>query len=300
MYHLVSLFPPAARVGRLPLSRDQLMLLMAAVNELFIAVDVFLAHNISGELKPNEWIPIIFGAVAGVLLLLAGLIALRSRPVAASLATLVFIGSIIVGLLGAYLHLNRTLLLEQPLGTSEAVNILAFAPPFLGPMFFALVGVLGISAAWREDPPDSGRLTLPFNRHVQMPYSKTRAYFFIVSLFVLATVISSVLDHTRFNLANPWVWLPTVAGLFAVAVAFLLGAIRQPSRGDLMTYTTAMVLLIVVGLIGFVLHLNSSLFPRGLIVVERFLRGSPLLSPLLFANVGLLGLLVLLDPSERR
>jgi len=33
-------------------------------------------------------------------------------------------------------------------------------------------------------------------------------------------------------------------------------------------------------------------------VVERFLRGSPLLAPLLFANVGLMGLLALLDPNE--
>ena len=47
----------------------------------------------------------------------------------------------------------------------------------------------------------------------------------------------------------------------------------------------AMLLLIAVGGIGAV-------------VVERFLRGAPVLASLLFANVGLLGLLVLLDPAE--
>ena len=61
----------------------------------------------------------------------------------------------------------------------------------------------------------------------------------------------------------------------------------------------ALVLLILVGVLGFLLHINTSLIPRGTIVVERFVRGSPLLAPLLFANVGLLGLLVLLDPRER-
>ena len=60
-----------------------------------------------------------------------------------------------------------------------------------------------------------------------------------------------------------------------------------------------MVLLILIGLLSFTLHVNTSLIPRGTIVVERFVRGSPLLAPLLFANVGLLGLLVLLDPRER-
>jgi hypothetical protein len=35
-----------------------------------------------------------------------------------------------------------------------------------------------------------------------------------------------------------------------------------------------------------------------MVVVERFMRGAPDLAPLLFANVGLLGLLVLLDPAD--
>lgn len=297
MSYLAAVFPPAERLNRLPLTRDQLMLLMAAVNEIFLSVDIYLAHNINGTLTRAEWIPIIFGVTAGVLLLLAGLIAFRNRSLASVLATLVFLGSIIIGGLGIYFHLSRTLLLEGV--DRPVVDALVWAPPFLGPLFFALVGVLGISAAWIEAPADSGRLLLPGNRAVQMPYSKTRAYFLIVSLFILAATISSVLDHARFNLENAWVWLPTLGGIFGVTVAVMLGVIARPSRGDISVYTAAMVLLILVGVVGFVLHLNTSLIPRGTIVVERFVRGSPLLAPLLFANVGLLGLLVLLDPRER-
>ena len=37
---------------------------------------------------------------------------------------------------------------------------------------------------------------------------------------------------------------------------------------------------------------------EGVIVIERFIRGSPLMGPLLYANVGMLGLLALLDPRE--
>jgi hypothetical protein len=132
-----------------------------------------------------------------------------------------------------------------------------------------------------------------------MPYSKTRAYFFIVGIGILATVISSVLDHARLNFENPWVWLPTMAGVFGAVVAIALGALAQPHRADLTTYTAAMLLLIIVGLIGAFLHLRSDLVAQGTIVVERFVRGSPILAPLLFANMGLLGLLVLLDPAER-
>jgi hypothetical protein len=49
-------FPLVQRV-RIPFSRDQLMLLMAATNEIFLGIDIYLAHSISGTIVPNEWIP---------------------------------------------------------------------------------------------------------------------------------------------------------------------------------------------------------------------------------------------------
>ncbi len=87
MGQLATIFPLLQRIRRLPLSRDQLMLLMAATNEIFLGIDTYLAHSISGTIRPYEWIPIIFGPIAGVLLLLAGLIALRRRPLATVIAT---------------------------------------------------------------------------------------------------------------------------------------------------------------------------------------------------------------------
>ncbi|MDE2853095.1 MAG: hypothetical protein OXN88_02875 [Chloroflexota bacterium] len=38
----------------------------------------------------------------------------------------------------------------------EAVNALIWAPPVIGPPFFILISILGISAAWAEAPVDSG------------------------------------------------------------------------------------------------------------------------------------------------
>ncbi len=298
MYHLATAVPPVRRIRRLPLSRDQLMLLLAATNEIFLGIDIYLAHNISGTIVPNEWIPIIFGPIAGGLLLLAGLIALRRRPLATVIATLVLAGSIIVGLMGAYFHLVRAILPTAPVGERVTVNLLVWAPPILGPLMFALVGILGISAAWVEDPPDSGRLVLLGGHRLKLPYSKTRAYFFMASMGALATVISSVLDHARTDFENPWLWLPTLAGVFATAAAAVLGAVEKPSRGDLYTYMGAMLLLMLVGLIGLILHIEANLLASGTFVGERFIRGAPFLAPLLFANIGMLGLLVLLDPAE--
>ena len=151
MYHLATVFPPVARV-RLPLSRDQLMLLMAAVNEVFLGIDIFLAHSISGTIVPNEWIPIIYGPVAGALLLLAGLVALRRRSLATVIATVVLVGSVVVGLLGAYFHVVRAILPSGPAGQQVSVNLLVWAPPVLGPLTFSLTGW---KVGWAIAPPAS-------------------------------------------------------------------------------------------------------------------------------------------------
>jgi hypothetical protein len=236
--------------------------------------------------------------MAGTLLLFAGLIAFRRRNVAALLANLIFIASIAVGLLGAYFHLSRAILPAAPPGQRFSVPLLVWAPPVLGPLTFSLVGLIGISAAWVESPTDSGRLTLMAGRQIHLPYSKTNAFLFMTCLGTLATVISSVLDHARTGFVNAWLWIPIVTGIFAVLVAFGLAVMRSPSRAEISVYFAAMIALILTGLIGSWLHIQENLTASGQFVVERFIRGAPFLAPLLFANMGALGLIALLDPRE--
>ena len=170
MYHLATVFPVIKRV-RVPITRDQAMLLMLALNELLLGLETYLAHSISGTIRPGEWIPILFGPVAGILLFLAGLLALRRRTLATVIASLIYLASIVVGLLGAYFHLVRAILPYAPAGEIVSVPLFVWAPPILGPLTFALVGLMGISAVWMEHPPDSGRLTLLGGRTLHMPFS---------------------------------------------------------------------------------------------------------------------------------
>jgi hypothetical protein len=82
-------------------------------------------------------------------------------------------------------------------------------------------------------------------------------------------------------------------------IAVTIATFEKPRRSDLIIYAVAMVLLIGVGLIGALLHIGTNLTSEGTIVGERFIRGAPFLAPLLFANMGMLGLIVLLDPAEK-
>jgi hypothetical protein len=298
MYLLAEAVPIVKRL-RIPVDRDQAVLLLAAFNEVVLGIDTYLAHSITGTLRWGEWIPIIFGGVAGLVLLLAGLIALRCRSFANLLASLVFLASIVVGILGSYYHLRRGLLPDAPFGQQLTMGLLVFGPPLFGPITFALVGWLGLSAAWAEDPVDSGRLRLLGSKTIQMPLSKTRAYFFLTALFTLATVLSSILDHARTNFENPWLWLPTFVGVFAVVVTTAMGAYARLERGDLLTYIGAMILMGVVGLTGAVLHVQFNLTGQGTFLGERFIHGAPVLAPLLYANMAALGLMVLLDPQPQ-
>lgn len=298
MYHLATLFPMIKRV-RIPVSRDQALLLMMALNELLLGLETYLAHLISGTIVPYEYIPIIFGPISGVLLLLAGLMSRRKRLMATTMAMIIFLVSIMVGLLGAYFHLSRALLPNAPNGHIFSVPLLVWAPPLLGPLTFALVGLVGISSLWIENPPDSGILHLGGGKRLAMPYSKTQAFFFMVSLASLATVISSVLDHARTDFSNVWLWLPTGIGIFAVVIAALLGSNDHPGRSELFIYTGAMLLMILVGVLGVFLHIDRNLTTQSVIVYERFLRGAPFMAPMLFSDIGAIGLLVLLDPKDK-
>lgn len=296
-FYLAEVLPVIRRV-RLPLVRDSWMLLMLAVNQVLIGVETYLAHSISGTIVGGEWVPILFGPVAGVLLFIAGLIALRRRMTANILATLVFLASIAVGIMGSYFHLRRAVLPDAPYGQQLTLGLLVWAPPLLGPITFALIGILGLSAAWQEEPVGSGRLTLPGGLHLQMPLSKSRAYFLLISLGVLITLISSVFDHVRTGFENPWLWIPVIVGVFATAVVFELGVIAQPTRADLLTYLVAMVLLMGTGMLGSGLHVRQDLIRMGVIVGERFIRGAPVMAPMLFANMGAFGLILLFDPGK--
>lgn len=284
---------------RFPLSRDQMMLLMAAINEIFLSIDTYLAHQESGTIVLREWIPILFGAVAGLLLLAAGLVASRYRALASLLATVTLLASMGVGVVGAYFHLARAANPFAPVGERFTLDLLVWAPPVLGPLAFAMVGILGISAAWIEAPAGSGTLVLWGERRLHLPYSKTRAYFFIVGMGMVAALVSSVLDHARTGFLEGGVWFATAVGIFGMVSAVVMGALERPSRLDLLTYVAAMVLLIVTGPIGAWFHVQADLTAGGAIVLERFLRGAPFLAPLLYTNMGLLGLLALVETAER-
>lgn len=281
------------RIGKFFIDRDAAILLLASINEFFLSLDTYLAHDMDGTIRPYEWIPILFGIGAGILLLSAGLIAYRRQALARVLATVILGSSIGVGILGTYFHAHRAFQPDAPIGLRVSWEYFAWAPPVLAPLAFTLVGIMGISAAWPESPPGSGILRLSQKRTLSLPFAKRQAYCFLVSFGIIIGTVSATLDHARSGFLNPWVWLPLVGGSFCAAVTFGFALLDKPTIMDRVIYIGTLIFLVLLGIMGLVLHIQTNLSGVYSFVPERFLRGAPVLAPLLFTNIGIFGALAL-------
>lgn len=279
---LVTVFPPLRRLpwaGKwYAVSRDEAYLLFIILNELILGVETALAHVSNGTITPFEWIPILFGPTAGFVLIAAFVAGRKGKRWGRHAIVITLAGSVIVGALGTYFHLARTVRPLAPAGARVTLNAIVWGLPMLAPSAFTLAGILGF-------------VTLS----PQPAEQKTRDYMLLSSMGILIAAVSSVIDHLRSGFTNPWLWIPTVVSVFAAVVTFALALDKNRTRGELTTYTMAMLLMIVTGPLGLVLHLIHDLGVSNSIVVERLLRQAPVMAPMVLANYGLMGMLALMD-----
>jgi len=279
---LTELLPP---LRRLPwegkwygVSRDQAFQLFIVLNELLLGLETTLAHVSNGTVKPFEWTPILFGPIAGIVLIAAYVAGLREKRWSRPVWIIVSVASTLVGVVGTYLHVVRTIRPFAPVGLRITLDAVVWGLPLLAPPAFALVGVLGLVTLSKQSAA-----------------RKTQPYLLLSCIGMLIAATSSVIDHLRGGFTNPWLWVPTAISVFATVVTLVLAMLRSPSKGEIATYAVAMLLMMAAGPLGTLLHILFDLGPGGTIVVERLLRQAPVLAPMVFANYGLMGMLALLD-----
>lgn len=286
----------------LPVSRNDLLLILVAMNLIMVGLESYLAHLISGGIKPAESIPVVFGPLAGFTLFAALYFRLRHHMVA--LPTLVIIGvaaaSVGVGILGSAFHWERDLAPVDLPGSRLRWNWLIYGPPALAPLAFAGVGLMAIVAALEDTKPETGRLTLPGVLSLKTPLKQTQQLLWLVTLGLLAATLSSFMDHGRTDFDNIFVWIPVIFGVFGTVATLLLALYEDRTSNDYLIFFWTMVAMIIVGVLGFGLHVNTDLAESsGKIVADRFIRGAPPLAPLLFANMGLLGIITMVGAETK-
>jgi hypothetical protein len=263
------------RLSQFPFAthKTSILLGVTCLNFLFVGVDVLMAHSQSGFFR---WalIPLIFSPI-GVLAILAQLRFRASAAVRRTFKTVMWCG-VGVGVAGTFLHFHG----NATGGQDSLHRLLIEGSPFAAPIAFAGIAVYALAIErYRGTDRRSKLLTL-------------------VGLGFLGAVAAAFLDHARLGFMPGTTLIPLVTGTLAAMSCFYLAHSRaNPKESHFHLYVLA--LSMVVGLVGFGFHVLGNLAGTESIVWARLLYRNPVLGPLLFCDLAILGALSILPESDR-
>lgn len=252
--------------------------LLMVGNLAFLGVDIAVAHAINRFADPLEWAPLAFSAAGTLAMLLAVRLGGplptidgrggKARALARLIGLAVGVGAIVVGVSGLVFHLRSAFFADQTLGN------LVYTAPFSAPLAYSGVGLL-----------------LILNRTVD---DRTREWAWWVIVLALGGFLGnfalSLADHAVNGFFRPLEWTGVIAG--AAGVGALAGVLAAPDNRPMATLAAgAMAVEMIVGLLGFGLHVAANLAHPTASLADRFLYGAPAFAPLLFDNIALIALI---------
>ena len=271
---------------KLPIEKNRLLMLFVGVNLMFTGIDVALAHSINQFIPVYEWIPVFFfpfGALSCIY------IAFQNKPSKWSsiLHIVLMLIGVMVGIIGTAFHANAVL---NP-GGHLTWSWVVFGSPILAPLAFAGISLLGLYAVTKEVEGEPGKLEIKGIGIFKAPISRDKHFLWLVALGFTASTLTSIIDHAQYGYTF-YKLIAIIYGLFASTVVISACVSKKWSKGDELVYFWTMIVAIVVGVLGFGFHLSADLAGTGTLSLERILAFAPVLAPLLFCDLGLLGLLV--------
>ncbi len=262
----------------IPWDKTRLILAYLFLNYAIVFVDVLIAHSENGFVPVYEWIPVIYSPLAAIAALLLLIV---PRP---GWSKLVYFGMMsvgaVIGILGFGFHLQGS-----SAGNSVSFAGLTSGNPVFAPLAFLALGMIGLVAGMDDRPSDR---KFGFTK-------KTLRLILVTSFWFFATGLVAFFDHARTGFNNVYTWVPVYTGIFA-AMVLLLQAYSRHEKGLSILFIVTIALSVVVGVLGFAIHLTADLAGRGVIVWAKVFYGAPGLAPLLFADIGVWAGLVFLDP----
>ena len=239
--------------------------------------DIVLAHGSNHFRNGAEYIPLLFSPIASVFLFAAFLLRLRFNwdRVWKGLGYFVGWASIAVGATGVLYHLDSHFFYERTLKS------LTYTAPFAAPLAYMGLGCLTL-----------------MNRMISHPTREWRQWvlFFAAGGFA-GNFGLSLADHAT-NAFFHWTeWIPVVSSALAVGFLFTLLVSAVPP-GFHRLCNSVLLLQVLVGALGFILHFWADLHGPAGRLVDNLLSGAPPFAPLLLPNLSLLALIALQAQSE--
>ena len=243
-----------------------LLELFVAANLLFLVADIALAHSVNEFHHPAEWIPLFFSGIAGLAMGANLLTPDPRRGMGHWLGETLGWASILVGVAGLLWHLSGEFF------GAVALASLVYSAPFVAPLAYTGLGLL-----------------LLMNRRVDAEYDREwgRWALFLALAGVVGNFGLSLADHARNGFFDAREWIAVVAAAFGVGT--LLVAVLWPTtRSALRTAWAGLALQVVVGLLGFALHVAPLLGEASSApLFNRVVYGPPPFAPLLFTNLAI-------------
>ena len=252
--------------------KTELLLAFTCLNFLFVGIDVLMAHSQNNFFR---WalIPLIFSPVA-VLAILAQLRFRTSTVVGRAFRTVMWCG-VGVGLAGTFFHLTG-----NATGGQESLHrLLVEGSPIAAPIAFAGISIFALAS-------EHNRGTL-----------RSSTLLNLVGLGFLGSVLAAFLDHARISFTPGYTLIPIVFGTLAAMSCFYLARSRTNPK-ETQVHLCILGLSMVVGLVGAVLHVRGDLAGTESIVWARLLYRNPVLGPLLFCDLAVLGALSILPEPD--
>ncbi len=276
----------------LPIPRDRLLHLGVACTLLFFGLSATLSHAVAGSggpplLRAMAWIPVAYGSGAA---LTSFVLALRRRPSrwAYRVHAVAMAAGWGVGLTGALLH-------AAAVGRQGGGVAALFGHATMAPLAFVGAAMVGWIAAWSDETLGVGRVPDAIARGVAPPVPGRRGLLLLTAGGFAALLVTTLVDHG----VNDWSWTQAVA-VTAAASSLIVVVAMVPGRGGeriKIGYVTIMLADVLVGFAGLALHLSANMEGPPEELIGRMVLQAPLMAPLLFGLLGMLGLLSVAEPA---
>jgi len=263
------------RLIRLPVAAHKTTLLLGVMSFsfLFIGVDV-MAHS-QNDFFRWALIPLIFSPVA-VLAILAQFVFRSSAVVKRAFQIVMWLG-VCVGVAGTFFHLTG----NATSGQDSFHRLLIEGSPFAAPIAFSGMSIYALASEhYRGTVRRSTLLSL-------------------VGIGFLGAVVAAFLDHARLGFMPIYTLVPIFYGSLAAMSCFHLAHSPANSK-ETRVYLYILSLSVVVGLLGFGFHVSGDLAGTQSIVWARLLYRNPVMGPLLFCDLAILGALSILPEPHVR
>ena len=255
------------------LNRTFLLEAFVLSNVAFLIADIYVAHSFNAFAHWGEYVPLVYAAAGTVALgLSVGLQWARHEGLPKLswwIGEVVGWGGVAVGFAGLVWHLEAWFL------ETTTLKSLVYSAPFVAPLAFAGLGLL-----------------LLMNRRTESESAEWAQWILFMAWGGwVGNFALSLVDHAQNAFFYATEWIPVVSSALAVGALVVL-LVSRPQPPTFRFAYGVLALNVVVGLLGFVLHIAPLWTePSDASLWNQIVFGAPVFAPLLFVDLAVLSVL---------